>query len=92
MPHPACHGVFVAGDWEVIEGRKFRGWILTERLDELIPDLQLKDGRHITFWTPCQSSPKRPSFGTVTAQMICLGCGRNGKRSPRMWTGSAPKS
>ncbi|MCQ6270837.1 suppressor of fused domain protein [Pseudarthrobacter sp. R1] len=48
-PHPARHGVFVAGDWEVIEGRKFTGWVLTERPDELIPDLQLKDGRHITF-------------------------------------------
>ena len=48
-PHPARHGVFVAGDWEIIDGRNFTGWILTERPDELIPDLQLKDGRHITF-------------------------------------------
>ena len=33
---------FVAGDWEVIEGRKFTGWILTQRPDFLIPDLKLK--------------------------------------------------
>lgn len=61
-PHPACHGVFVAGDWEVIEDRKFTGWILTERPDELIPDLQLKDGRHITFLDALPVFPEEAEF------------------------------
>lgn len=61
-PHPACHGVFVAGDWEVIEGRKFTGWILTERHDFLIPDLELKDGRHITFLDALPVFPEEAEF------------------------------
>ena len=61
-PHPARHGVFVAGDWEIIDGRKFTGWILTERPDELIPDLQLKDGRHITFLDALPVFPEEADF------------------------------
>ncbi len=61
-PHPACHGVFVAGDWEVIEGRKFTGWVLTERPDELFPDLHLKDGRHITFLDALPVFPEEAEF------------------------------
>lgn len=61
-PHPACHGVFVAGDWRVIEGRKFTGWILTERPDFLIPDLELKDGRHITFLDALPVYPEEAEF------------------------------
>lgn len=61
-PHPARHGVFVAGDWKIIEGRKFTGWILTERPDELIPDLQLKDGRHITFLDALPVFPEEAEF------------------------------
>lgn len=61
-PHPARHGVFVAGDWEVIEGRKFTGWVLTERPDELIPDLQLKDGRHIIFLDALPVFPEEAEF------------------------------
>ena len=33
------HGVFVAGDWKVIKGRKFTGWVLTERPDDFMPQL-----------------------------------------------------
>ena len=61
-PHPARHGVFVAGDWQVIEGRKFTGWVLTERPDELIQDLQLKDGRHITFLDALPVFPEEAEF------------------------------
>jgi hypothetical protein len=61
-PHPARHGVFVAGDWEIIDGRKFTGWILTERPDELIPDLQLKEGRHITFLDALAVFPEEADF------------------------------
>jgi hypothetical protein len=43
------HGVFVAGNWNVIKGRKFTGWVLTERPDDLIPELRLTDGRHVVF-------------------------------------------
>lgn len=43
------HGVFVAGDWTVIKGRDFTGWVLTERPDDLIPQLDLPDGRHVVF-------------------------------------------
>jgi hypothetical protein len=43
------HGVFVAGDWKVIKGREFTGWVLTERPDDLIPQLDLPDGRHVVF-------------------------------------------
>ena len=60
--HPACHGVFVVGNWEVIEGRKFTGWILTERPDFLIPDLQLKDGRQITFLDALPVYPEEAEF------------------------------
>ena len=61
-PHPAGHGVFVAGDWEVIKGRKFTGWVLTERHDFLIPDLVLKDGRHITFLDALPEFPEEAEF------------------------------
>ncbi len=61
-PHPARHGVFVAGDWEVIEGRRFTGWVLTERADDLLPDLQLKDGRHITFLDALPVFPEEAEF------------------------------
>src|SRR5215217_7840580 len=61
-PHPACHGVFVAGNWEVIKGRKFTGWVLTERPDELIPDLHLKDGRHIAFLDALPVFPEEADF------------------------------
>ncbi|TNB72979.1 suppressor of fused domain protein [Arthrobacter sp. BB-1] len=43
------HGVFVAGNWKVIKGRQFTGWVLTERPDDLIPELQLAGGRHVVF-------------------------------------------
>ena len=43
------HGVFVAGDWKVIKGRDFTGWVLTERLDDLVPQLDLPEGRHVVF-------------------------------------------
>jgi hypothetical protein len=43
------HGVFVAGDWKVIKGRDFTGWVLTQRPDDLIPQLNLPDGRHVVF-------------------------------------------
>ncbi|PNH82948.1 MULTISPECIES: suppressor of fused domain protein [unclassified Arthrobacter] len=43
------HGVFVAGGWKVIKGRDFTGWVLTERPDDLIPQLDLPDGRHVVF-------------------------------------------
>ena len=73
-PHPACHGVFVAGDWEVIEGRKFTGWILTERPDSLIPDLHSRTGGTSRSWTRCPCSPRRPSPsrqpGRRTAQHV----------------------
>ena len=61
-PHPARHGAFVAGDWEVIEGRKFTGWILTERPDQLIPNLQLQDGRHIMFLDALPVFPEEANF------------------------------
>lgn len=54
---PKSGSKLLTGDWEVIEDRKFTGWVLTERPDELIPDLHLKDGRHITKKTPGCGQP-----------------------------------
>lgn len=56
------HGVFVAGNWKVIKGRKFTGWVLTERPDDLVPDLQLTDGRHVVFLDACLVFPEEAEF------------------------------
>lgn len=78
-PHPACHGVFVAGDWEVIEGRKFTGWILTERHDFLILIWNSRTGGTSPSWTRYRYFLKRRSSVTATGQTNCSACGRNGK-------------
>ncbi|TRU30552.1 MAG: hypothetical protein EWV92_21965 [Microcystis aeruginosa Ma_MB_S_20031200_S102] len=56
------HGVFVAGNWKVIKGRKFTGWVLTERPDDLIPKLQLADGRHVVFLDALPVFPEEASY------------------------------
>lgn len=56
------HGVFVAGNWKVIKGRKFTGWVLTERPDDLIPELQLKDGRHVVFLDALPVFPEETEY------------------------------
>lgn len=56
------HGVFVAGNWKVIKGRKFTGWVLTERPDDLIPELQLTNGRHVVFLDALPVFPEEADY------------------------------
>jgi hypothetical protein len=56
------HGVFVAGSWKVIKGRKFTGWVLTERPDDLIPELQLTNGRHVVFLDALPVFPEEAEY------------------------------
>jgi hypothetical protein len=56
------HGVFVAGNWKVIKGRKFTGWVLTERPDDLIPELQLANGRHVVFLDALPVFPEEADY------------------------------
>lgn len=56
------HGVFVAGSWKVIKGRKFTGWVLTERPDDLIPELQLTTGRHVVFLDALPVFPEEAQY------------------------------
>jgi hypothetical protein len=65
------HGSFISGDWKVIRGRKFTGWILTERPDDLIPELRLQDGRHVVFLDALPVYPEEAEY-------------RNGNRSEEL--------
>ncbi|WP_454697501.1 suppressor of fused domain protein [Arthrobacter humicola] len=56
------HGVFVAGSRKVIKGRKFTGWVLTERPDDLIPELQLTTGRHVVFLDALPVFPEEAQY------------------------------
>ncbi|GAB5079721.1 suppressor of fused domain protein [Arthrobacter sp. AD-310] len=56
------HGVFVAGDWKVIKGRKFTGWLLTERLDNFMPNLEVPDGGHVAFLDTIPVFPEEADY------------------------------
>ena len=55
------HGVFVAGDWKILKGRKFTGWLLTERLDNLMPQLDLPGG-HVVFLDAITVFPEEAEY------------------------------
>ncbi|MDQ0147604.1 MULTISPECIES: suppressor of fused domain protein [Micrococcaceae] len=55
------HGVFVAGDWNIIESRKFTGWVLTERPDDFMPQLDLPDG-HVVFLDALPVFPEEAEY------------------------------
>lgn len=55
------HGVFVAGDWKIIKGRKFTGWALTERPDDFMPELDLPGG-HVVFLDALPVFPEEADY------------------------------
>ncbi|MCU1555310.1 MAG: hypothetical protein JWM13_2796 [Arthrobacter sp.] len=66
------HGSFISGNWKVIKGRNFTGWVLTERPDDLVPELQLQDGRHVVFLDALPVFPEEAEY-------------RNGNRSEELF-------
>lgn len=55
------YGVFVAGDWKIIKGGKFTGWILTERPDDFMPQLDLPEG-HVVFLDALPVFPEEAEY------------------------------
>ncbi|WP_285248847.1 suppressor of fused domain protein [Pseudarthrobacter sp. efr-133-R2A-89] len=55
------HGVFVAGDWKIIKGRGFTGWVLTERPDDFMPQLDLP-GVHVVFLDALPVFPEEADY------------------------------
>ena len=55
------HGVFVAGDWKIIRGRKFTGWVLTERPDDFMPQLDFPGG-HVAFLDALPVFPEEAEY------------------------------
>lgn len=55
------HGVFVAGDWKIIKGRNFTGWILTERPDDFMPQLDVHGG-HVVFLDALPVFPEEAEY------------------------------
>ncbi|WP_324642427.1 suppressor of fused domain protein [Pseudarthrobacter sp. LT1] len=55
------HGVFVAGDWKIIKGRKFTGWVLTERPDNFMPQMDLPGG-HVVFLDALPVFPEEAEY------------------------------
>ncbi|MDQ0118467.1 hypothetical protein J2T22_001645 [Pseudarthrobacter defluvii] len=56
------HGVFVAGNWKIIQGRKFTGWVLTERPDNFMPNLELPDVGHVAFLDALPVFPEEAEY------------------------------